>query len=84
LKKSEVLSSTIDTNRSFISFSMTSRGSVSVNGKTIELDGDTLNNIIKLARESKTIEAIKELRSVTGLDLKEAKEMVEIIAQSPH
>jgi len=52
------------------------------NGKEIELDDHISGQISDAIRKGQKIEAIKILREASGLDLKGAKDLVEVLEKS--
>lgn len=57
--------------------------SVTVDGRTVDLDAAAMAAIAKKIRSGDKIEAIKLVREKTGLGLAEAKHLVEALASSP-
>ena len=56
-----------------------SHGTISFEGKTFELDGAALNEIQALLQKNDKIQAIKKIREVLSIDLKDAKNLAEAL-----
>jgi hypothetical protein len=52
-------------------------GKITVNGQTIDVDGNTLDQVHGLIRAGRKLDAIKRLREATALGLTEAKQIVD-------
>lgn len=64
------------------SVSFASTGKVTMNGNTVDLNAETMNQIKALMAQNNKIEAIKVLRHAAGLDLKDAKDIIEAFQAS--